>query len=103
MGKLARYANGGEGASFGALGRALVPPVADSSDEDEEEEAAPARTILNSADHVLKDEEESMAIQHVAAISEEAEARACFLHEEADAVRQARDYEATQRRPPSAA
>jgi hypothetical protein len=89
-GKLARYANSGEGSSSGVSSRALAPPVADSSEEEEEE--ASTRTILNSADYVLNDDEETTVIQQVAVISE-AEARARFHHEEAEAVRAVRACE----------
>jgi hypothetical protein len=65
-GKLTRYANRGEGSSSCASGRALAPPIADNSEEEEE---APARTVLNSANYVLNDEE-ATTIQQVAVISE---------------------------------
>jgi hypothetical protein len=67
-GKLVHYANSGEGSSSGASGRALAPLVDDSGDEDEE--AATARTVFNSADCVLNDEEVATAIQQVAVILE---------------------------------
>jgi hypothetical protein len=77
--KLARYANSGEGFSSGASGRALASPVADSSDE-KEEEVAPAHTILHSADYILNNEAEVMAIQLDVVISE-SEAGARFRRE----------------------
>jgi hypothetical protein len=94
LGKLTLYANSGEGSSSGASGRALAPPVADNSDKEEEE--VPVRTILHSGDYVLNDEEEATTIQHVS-INSEAEARARFHREEAEAVRAAREYEAAQK------
>jgi hypothetical protein len=51
-GKLARYANSGEGSFSGASGYALAPPVDDNNDDEEEgeeEEEAP-RTVFNSGE-----------------------------------------------------
>ncbi|KAK1679275.1 hypothetical protein QYE76_040123 [Lolium multiflorum] len=92
-GKLARYANSGKGSSSDASGRTLAPPFDDSCEEEEE---APRRTIFNSRDYVLNDDEEVTAIQQVTVISE-AEARARFLREEADAIRQVHAYKAVRR------
>jgi predicted DNA-binding protein (UPF0251 family) len=61
-----------------------------------EEEEALVRTVLHSGDYVLNDEEEATAIQKVVGISE-AEARACFRREEAEAIRVVHAYEVAQK------
>jgi hypothetical protein len=55
-----------------------------------------ARIVLQSADYVLNDEEEAMAIQQVAVISKP-EVRACFRREEAEVIRVVRAYEVVQK------
>jgi hypothetical protein len=64
------------------LGRAL--PVTDRSSKEEEEEAAPARTVFQSADYVLNNEEEATGDptghRHLG------DRPTCFRREEAEAV-----------------
>jgi hypothetical protein len=94
LGKLARFANQGEGSSSGQSSRAPRLPVAASSEEDD---LVPARSPTFSAgDYVHGSDEEEAVMAQTFAISE-AEARARFRREEADAVRQVREYEAARR------
>ncbi|KAK1680733.1 hypothetical protein QYE76_041581 [Lolium multiflorum] len=90
--KLARYANGGEGSSSGVSRRPPRPPVYDSSSEEEDA----ARMILSAGDYVHDDQEEEAVVAQLAAVSD-AEARARWCREEADAVRRVREYEEARR------
>jgi hypothetical protein len=90
-GKLARYGNAGEGSSSGQSSRAPRLPVAESSEEDD---LVPARSpTISAGDYVHGSDEEEAVLAQTKAVSE-AEARARFRREEADAVRQVREYEA---------
>jgi hypothetical protein len=92
-GKLACYANSGEGSSSAASGRALWRPAPDSSNEEE----VPVRNLqLQSGDYVLNDEEEATVVYQLSVISA-VEARARFRPEEAEVVRAMREYEAAQK------
>jgi hypothetical protein len=72
--------------------------VYDTSSEEEEAEKAvvaqPARTLISVGDYVH--EEDEAVVAQVAAVSD-AEARAHWRSEEADTVRQVREYEAARR------
>lgn len=93
-GKLAKYGNDDEGSSSGGSSRPPRPSVYDSSNE---EELVPAReTTFSAGDYMHGSDEEDAVVAQVAAISA-AEARARFRWEEADAVRQVREYEAARR------
>jgi hypothetical protein len=93
-GKLARFANQGEGSSSGQSSCAPRLPVAASSEEDD---LVPARSPTFSAgDYVHNSDEEESVMAQTFAISA-AEARERFRREEADAVRQVREYEAARR------
>jgi hypothetical protein len=92
--RLAKYSNIGEGSSSGGSSRPPCPPVYDNS---EDKELVPARERTFSAgDYMHGSDEEDVVVAQVAAISE-AEARTRFCQEEADAVRQVREYEAARR------
>lgn len=93
-GKLARYGNQAESSSSGQSSHAPRLPVALSVEEDE---LIPARSPTFSAgDYVHGSDEEEAVMAQTFAISE-AEARARFRREEADGVRQVREYEAARR------
>jgi hypothetical protein len=90
-GKLARYGNAGEGSSSGQSSRAPRLPLAESSEEDD---LVPARSpTISAGDYVHGSDEEEAVLAQTKAVSE-AEARARFRREEADAVR---EYEAARR------
>ncbi|KAK1653713.1 hypothetical protein QYE76_071518 [Lolium multiflorum] len=88
--KLARYGNGGEGSFSGSSTRAPRATV-------EEEDLVPARSpIFSVGDYVHGSDEEDAAIAQVVTITK-AEAQARWRWEEADAVRQVREFEAARR------
>jgi hypothetical protein len=93
-GKLAPYGNAGEGSSSGHSRRAPRLPAAESSEEDD---LIPARSpTISAGDYVHGSDEEEAVLAQTMAVSE-AEARARFRREEADTVRQVREYEAARR------
>jgi hypothetical protein len=93
-GKLARYGPAGEGSSSGQSSRAPRLPVAESEEEDD---LVPARSpTISAGDYVHGSDEEEAVLAQAKAISD-AEARQRFRREEADAVRQVREYEAARR------
>jgi hypothetical protein len=88
-GKLARYGNAGKGSLSGGSSRAPRLPIADSSDDNA---LIPARSpTISAGDYVHGSDEEEAVLAQTKAISE-AEARARFRREEADAR-----YESTRR------